>query len=107
MDNKETTRLVIKQLDLMTKSVKDTARQFKTTTIPIKMLTKVINIAKIDIDKTESKDFIGFFTQFNLLLDSLLDQCKGNAEDMEVTYIPVVLFESHVGFLKRIMKDAE
>ena len=108
MEAQEIRDLVFKQLDMILESVQNTAKAFKITLIPIRLIEKTVNIGKIDIDQLEKgSSSKNFFIEYNKMLVLLIEQCEKDDLDMETTKIPLALFESHIDLIKSSFTQGE
>lgn len=100
MDNNETTDLIFKQLDLISDSIYENIKIWKTKVIPTNLIKMVVSKGLIDVDKVDGEKEKVFFGEYNKLLTLLIDQCEKDASEMGVTHIPIELFDSHIDIVK-------
>lgn len=105
MDNLTTIDIVFNQLDLIEKSIKKSIKLWNTKLVPINLIKKTVKKGMINLDKAHGNDKL-FFTQYNNMLQLLIDQCKKDAEEMEVTQIPMLLFSAHIDVIKSSFQKA-
>lgn len=110
MDNQGTKDLVFNQLDMIYKSVENTAKQFEVSAVPINLIEMTVTKGKINLTSKQrrksSEQEITFYTEYNKLLDELIKQCNNDALEMGTTKIPLSLFESHIDVIKSAFEGA-
>lgn len=99
MDNQTTIEIVFNQLDLIEGSIKEILELWEVSLVPINLIEKQVKKGMIDLKKAD-KEFKEFYTQYNNMLKLLIDQCKKDAKEMEVTQIPMELFSAHINNIK-------
>ena len=106
MKHKETTDLAFKQLDMISKSLHDTAKKFKTIYAPINLVKKTVNLGKIKISLSkESEQVKEFFIMFNTLLDSIVIQAQKDANELGTGHVSLDLFDSYIDIIKGSFKE--